>query len=431
MAYDRFGAPVKSTEVALAYPLGAVQSEELPPYPEPQPMNAATHQPASSQSAARLASTSLRDAAAAAGALADELAHAELGCVLFFCSADYDLAQLGPALEAAFPGVLVCGCTTAGEITPQGYGRGCMTAIALDRRHFAVDCALIQELEGFSLQDAQACIDRLLATCRDADLAPVRDHTFAITLLDGLSSREELVLATLNAALGSIPQFGGSAGDDERLNDTHVYFRGRFHNHAAIVMLVNTPLDFRVFSTHHMTATEQKLVVTRADSDRRTVHELNAEPAARAYARAVGVTEAELDRKTFALHPMAVRIGGHHFIRSVQRVNADGSLTFYCAVETGIVMTMMRTGSLQQSLQDQLEQAEAVVGQPLVTIGCDCFLRRLEAEVTGIDQNIGEFLSRHRVMGFNSYGEQFDGMHINQTFTGVVIGQPDFATRNA
>jgi hypothetical protein len=26
-------------------------------------------------------------------------------------------------------------------------------------------------------------------------------------------------------------------------------------------------------------------------------------------------------------------------------------------------------------------------------------------------------------MGFNTYGEQFNGMHINQTFTGVAIAR--------
>lgn len=378
-----------------------------------------------SPSAVRVASASERDALVAARELGQGLKHDHLGCVLFFCSAEYDLARLGPALEQEFPDQVVCGCTSAGEITPEGYGRGCITAIGFDRRFFAIDCALIQELECFTLEDAQACIDRLLATCRDARLAPVKGNTFAITLLDGLSSREELVLATLNAALGTIPQFGGSAGDDERLSNTHVYYQGRFYDRSAIVMLVNTPLDFRVFSTHHMTARDEKLVVTAADSDSRTVYELNAEPAAEAYARVAGVPVAELDRRTFALRPMAVRIGGHYFIRSVQRVNPDRSLTFYCAVETGIVMTAMKPDSLQRSLETQLQMAEKVVGPPLVTIGCDCFLRRLEAEFAGIDQEVSRFLRQHRVIGFNSYGEQFDGMHINQTFTGVVIGQPE------
>nr|BBJ05575.1 hypothetical protein YBY_34240 [Marinobacter nauticus] len=193
-------------------------------------------------------------------------------------------------------------------------------------------------------------------------------------------------------------------------------------------MLVNTPLDFRVFSTHHMEPLDEKLVVTRACPQSRTVYELNAEPAAEVYARAVGVSLDELDRKVFALRPLGVRVGGNYFVRSIQRVNPDRSLTFYCAVETGIVMTAMSPGSLLDSVRTQIEASERVVGTPLVTLGCDCFLRRLEAELTGQSDAVSEFLKAHRVVGFNTYGEQFNGMHINQTFTGVVIGQPEFST---
>ncbi len=379
-----------------------------------------------SGSAVAVASSRHRDPRLAAGELAAALRHDTLGSVLFFCSAEYDLEALGPALQQAFGPVTVCGCTSAGEITPQGYERGSITAIGFDRRWFAVSSALIRELDDFSLQDAQGVIDRLLADCRRG-LAPVRDNTFAMTLLDGLSSREELVLATLNAALGAIPQFGGSAGDDERLANTHVYHEGRFYARSAVVLLVNTPLSFQVFSTHHLEPAEGKLVVTAADSETRTVHELNAEPAAAAYARAIGVAESDLSRDLFALRPMAVCIGGQYFARSVQRVNGDGSLTFYCAVETGIVLTPMKPGSLQQNLRQRLEAAEAEVGEPLITIGCDCFLRRLEAEVLGQADTVSRFLQDHRVTGFNTYGEQFQGVHLNQTFTGVVIGAPKTA----
>lgn len=420
MAYQSFGAPIKSTEVALAGYPDAVESDQ-----RPRPMDPVTMSPETVPSAVRTASVNVHNPALAASQLAAQLSHENLGCVLFFCSAEYELRQLGPALEAAFPGVRICGCTSAGEITPEGYGRGCITAIGFDQRYFSIDCALISSLDRFSLQDAQGVINRLLATCRDAGLAPVKGNTFAITLLDGLSSREELVLATLNSALGTIPQFGGSAGDDERLANTHVFYDGRFHTGAATVMLVNTPLDFRVFSTHHMVDRSEKLVVTDACSERRTVKELNAEPAAQAYARVVGVRVEDLDREIFALRPLGVKIGGHYFVRSIQRVNPDGSLTFYCAVETGIVMTAMEPESLLDSVRHQIEASERVVGTPLITIGCDCFLRRLEAELTGEVAAVSEFMRRHRVIGFNTYGEQFDGMHINQTFTGVVIGQPD------
>jgi hypothetical protein len=410
MSYAEFGTPIKSTEVEFSSTSIGVESAGMSKLPRAVSMN-----PDASAVAVRVASATVRDPELAAAELARQLQHEHLGCVLFFCSVEFDLEKLGPALQAAFPQTRIYGCTSAGEITEQGYGRGCISALGFDARFFAIDCALISELERFTLQDAQQVIDGLLSTCREARLAPVKGNTFAITMLDGLSSREELVLATLNAALGTIPQFGGSAGDDERLADTHVFFDGRFHSAAATVMLVNTPLDFRVFSTHHMQAQDEKLVVTMACPESRTVYELNAEPAAEVYARTVGVPLAELDRGVFALHPLGVRVGGNHFVRSIQRVNPDGS----------IVMVAMNPGSLLESVRTQIEASERVVGKPLVTLACDCFLRRLEAELTGQLDAVSEFLTEHRVVGFNTYGEQFNGMHINQTFTGVVIGQPE------
>ena len=70
------------------------------------------------------------------------------------------------------------------------------------------------------------------------------------------------------------------------------------------------------------------------------------------------------------------------------------------------------------------ERLEQRLGAPLLTIGCDCFLRRLEVEERGLGEAASELLRRQQVIGFNTYGEQYNGMHINQTFTGVAIGQP-------
>ena len=33
-------------------------------------------------------------------------------------------------------------------------------------------------------------------------------------------------------------------------------------------------------------------------------------------------------------------------------------------------------------------------------------------------------MAEHNVIGFSTYGEQFAGMHVNQTFTGVYIAFP-------
>ncbi|MCY1282671.1 FIST N domain protein [compost metagenome] len=368
--------------------------------------------------------SSARDVEEVAQDLARQLIHPHLGFVLFFCSAEYDLPALAAALEQYFGGIDLVGCTTAGEITPQGYGRGCVTAVGFDLRSFSIASALIDEMDRFGLIDAQQVVESLVADCRSSGLAPIKGHSFALTLLDGLSSREEVVLAALGAALGAIPHFGGSAGDDNHLTHTHVYYRGQFHTGAAVVVLVNTWLDFEVFTTQHVVPCGEKLVVTRADSASRRVFELNAEPAALEYARLVGVPLEALDFALFAAHPLAVRIKDQYYVRSIQQVNDDLSLTFYCAVENGIVLTAMGTGPLLPNLQTQFQRLHERLGPPLLTIGCDCCLRRLELEVANGTAATSAFLRRQQVIGFNTYGEQFNGMHINQTFTGVAIGHP-------
>lgn len=371
----------------------------------------------------RVAHSIATDAQTAATELASALCHEHLGFVIFFCSAEYNLDQLGPALESRFDSIAVAGCTTAGEITPLGYGRGCITAIGFDERFFAIDYASIEGLDSFSLTDAQEVVDGLMDSCRAAGLAPIKGHTFAITLLDGLSSREELVLMSLNVALGSISHFGGSAGDDIHLANTHVYSGGRFRTGAAVVIMVNTALDFDVFSTQHMLARTEKLVVTQAERDTRTVLELNAEPAAEEYARTLGMPVSDLNPTVFALHPLAVQINNRFYVRSIQRANADGSLTFFCAVENGVVLTAMRPGPMLPNLKACFTASAARIGEPMLTIGCDCFLRRLELQYLGTEEETSQFLVEQKVIGFNTYGEQFDGMHINQTFTGVIIGK--------
>ena len=81
----------------------------------------------------RMALSESSDAESVAQDLARQLMHPHLGCVLFFCSAEYDLPALAAALEQYFGGVRLVGCTTAGEITPQGYGRGCVSAAAMEK----------------------------------------------------------------------------------------------------------------------------------------------------------------------------------------------------------------------------------------------------------------------------------------------------------
>ena len=165
------------------------------------------------------------------------------------------------------------------------------------------------------------------------------------------------------------------------------------------------------------------MVVTEADPARRIVKEINAEPAAREYARIVGKDPNQLNPFTFAANPVVVRIGGEHHVRSIQRVNSNGELVFFSAIDEGMVLHVARAEDMTGHLDDQLADLGGEE-RPQAILACDCILRRIEAQQCQQIGSVSEVLARHNVTGFSTYGEQFGPLHVNQTMTGVAFFGP-------
>jgi hypothetical protein len=247
-------------------------------------------------------------------------------------------------------------------------------------------------------------------------------------MIDGLSKREESVTHALQHALGNIKLFGGSAGDDQQFLRTYMFSEGRFHNDSAELILISTSLPFHIFKTQHFVSTDERLVVTQADTARRTVIEINGLPAAEEYARLVGVDVHELNPMRFAASPVVVVIDGTDYVRSIQKANPDGSLTFFCAIDEGVVFRVAHGVGLVNNLEQTFDKIRAELGKPQLVIGCDCILRKLEVEQNGMNERVAQIFSSNNTIGFNSYGEQYHGVHVNQTLTGIAIGSAPVST---
>lgn len=137
-----------------------------------------------------------------------------------------------------------------------------------------------------------------------------------------------------------MPLVGGSAGDGQTFRQAFVYHGGRFRRNSAVLLLLTSAAPMRAFRRQHARATGSHVVVTLADLDRRIVHELNAAPAEQQYACLIGVRPEERGVEAFALHPLPVLSGGEFHVRSVQRAHEDGSLSLYCAIDNGLVLTL-------------------------------------------------------------------------------------------
>jgi hypothetical protein len=352
------------------------------------------------------------------------VAQPDTALVLFFCSKAYDLDELAEEMALQFEGVQVVGCTTAGEIGPEGCMEHSISGASLAKSHFAAASGRIDGLRQFAIPQGQAMVQELLQKLESSEPTADAENTFALLLIDGLSMREELVASALQHALGGVPLVGGSAGDGLEFSSTEVYADGGFRSDGAVVVLITTPLPFKVFMTQHFSPAEERVVVTAADAENRIVTEIDGRPAAEEYARLVGTTVESLDSEDFSTSPVLVLMGGANYVRSIQKANPDGSLTFYCAIEEGLVLRVARGEDIIGGVEQLFEETKAQIGQPQLTIGCDCILRKLEADHLGVIDRAGTLFRANNVVGFHGYGEQYRGVHVNQTLTGVAIGSP-------
>ena len=372
----------------------------------------------------RVASSELSATREAIFELKDELGGTDFQHIIAFFSVEHDSKVLSEALGEAFPGVPVSGCSTAGEIGPTGMIEGGILLIAFPHKGFRLHSELITDIVRFGVERATDAAHRLKEHLRpQADRFATRSNAFAILLVDGLSNVEETVVAAINWTLGDIPLIGGSAGDSLAFHRTTLIHNGQVAQRAAIILMVESDYPFRVFKTQNFEPTPIKLVVTAADTERRTVYELNAEPAAREYAAAIGLLPDDLGPFSFASYPLVVKVGGDYYCRSIRNMNPDGSLSFFCAIDEGLVFTVARPQDMLRSTADVLQELDEALGGIDLVVGFDCMLRRLDAETRQIRHQMDALYRKYSVAGFHTYGEQYNAMHLNQTLTGIAFGQ--------
>ncbi|MCA9545057.1 MAG: FIST C-terminal domain-containing protein [Myxococcales bacterium] len=344
--------------------------------------------------------------------------------VFAFTSTHRSPAAVAEALSRRFPHALSVGCTTAGEFGLGRHATGSLVATGLFDSDVRWGASLLPDIDRLTADVAIGRVEALLAACGLSRTAPIPEGTFAILLIDGTRGAEEGVTSLLADALEEIPLIGGSAGDDMRFTEASVFVNGRSApNAAALVIGVPGPrARVGLLKHQHFGASDTLLAITDADPDLRLVRSIDGYPAAEAYARALGVPRAELTEKLAALNPVALTLNGTPYVRSVREIHPDGSMAFYCAVETGMVVALASHRDMPESLAAGL--ADEHRRHPDFLLAFNCILRSVEAAEHQLDDRLLEVLasSATTVAGFDTYGEQFMGVHINQTLVALTLG---------
>jgi hypothetical protein len=140
--------------------------------------------------------TEICDPVAAIKELAEQIGIQKSSVTALFISSLYDLESLSQQIRTQFQGPVIC-CTTAGEITSDGYKSHSISGFSLTGGCISVTTD-IRNPDPKSMQQEIELVKRQVQY--DCQYFPERD-SFGVLLTDGLSIREEYISATFGKAL--------------------------------------------------------------------------------------------------------------------------------------------------------------------------------------------------------------------------------------
>ncbi len=349
-----------------------------------------------------------------------QMGGAKLTLVVFFATPDLDPKALGQALRAEFGDVPAIGCTSAGEIGQGKLVWGSVVMMGFDEG--TVEAAAVVSLGSHpSRGDVAAALDQFekYAGERITSLDPER--FVGLVLHDGMSAHEEVVMSELSARC-NVPFVGGSAGDNERFEQCHVFAGLQAVPSGNALSLIRPAKPYRVLKTQSFSCLEATLEATEVRAGTRVVRAFNGRPAAEEYARHLGCGVADLRSALLANHPLGLMVGNAEpWVRSPAKVAADGSMTFFCEIKQGMKLRLLAKQDVVQQTKEDLSEALGLMSSCSGALGFHCIQRTHQLQQEGRVEEYAALLQRVPTVGFCTYGESYIG-HINQTLTMVLFG---------
>lgn len=341
---------------------------------------------------------------------------AGVNLVMFFASSCYDFQELSTEIKKLFPSSEVVGCSTSGEVGPEGFTKDSIVLTTMADPKVAAKGILIQDGNKYPVAEE----DRIINTMRSCGIAPGGRHpdSFAITFVNGLCNVEE-ILASLLYCVVDDEQFrviGGSAGDDLKFECTYVSLNGEVTTNGGVFVFVKTSKKFTIVKENIFEPTGRKTIVTKINENGRVLYELNDRPAQSEYERIVGNQGTDFGT-TSLMNPLGRVFGDNIYIASIASVNADKSFNLYCRVMPNTKIDIMRVGDVQSIMDETVRKIEEDVPKPGYIFLVNCILRTVQFGTSHDDKYLTKLYSEKfgKFAGYSSYGEQINRISSNQT----------------
>jgi len=353
----------------------------------------------------------------------DGIGQPNVRAVIYFFSLSLEKHEPQKALVKAFPEAVCVGASMCGGWASEGAVKIGVTLMSLSSDE--VDSSFFSFQEGVNkdpIKAAHAAIAELKNKTEGHMINS--DEYLGLIFFDGLCLGELIMKEFSMDKNLNMAFVGGAAADEMTFTRTLVGAGDNFSSDglAAVILKMKIPFFFNHYV--HYLPTENSFTITRVEIMQRIAWEINGEPAADFYARQVGVGDAsKLTAKIFASNPLGLILGDSIYIRSPNVVVEGKGLQFYCYIEAGTKVFLLRQGDIIANAKKSIVTAAQFLPGIQGCLLFNCVQRHLELIERDKIDSFNDVFSSYPMIGFNTYGEELF-MHHNQTLTAVFFGTP-------
>lgn len=346
--------------------------------------------------------------------------------ILFFASTRYDFEKLSSLLHEQFPKAQVIGATTAGEITKGGFSTNSIVLNAIyDNGKSQFSGILIDDIDKFPILSNREIIHAASNIGITLSSENCSRDAFAITLICGLMSAEEIILSQLYSIIKdqNFMIAGGSAGDDMNFKSTSVSCNGVVSSNAAVIMFVKTSCKFKIYKENIFQRLGKNVKLTEVNTEKHLVNAIDGQNPRRRYAQILGITEGQVNDALLD-HPFGRVFGDEVFIASLVNFDRDGKLSMYARVLQDSLQEILMPHDPIEMTEKTCRKITSEIPHPSCIILFNCILRTVGFQKKRLTEKINDIWKRYlsNYSGFSTYGEQFGHINSNQTLVALVIG---------
>lgn len=375
----------------------------------------------------------------AVGKRAAEIAFEKFGAdridfCMVFCSSKYDYGQVLAGISEITKDAQVIGCSSAGEFTEEFVENNSVALALVSSDNIKFYTGIGKGLQ----EDETKCIEQ--AKSGFPETTEGYPNKSIINLHDGLAGKgEEIALCSSLLFGDNFRLAGGSAGDDLKLEKTHVFLNSTVATNAITMAMLASKQPITISVSHGHVPISDKFIITKSEGN--IVYEIDNKPAYEVWKESIreeaqknldinvdDVKDASEELATLMTrHEFGLDTGKGYKIRWPGPTKiTSGPITFACAMPEGSTVKIMGSPKEAQiKASERAAQMALDIAGDTELAGAFVFECVVRAIILGEDLKIAINSIYKKInvpiLGFETYGElamlegQMSGFHNTTT----------------